>query len=87
MKQKSLRQLPREPGVSTSYLSQIKNGKRPASQEVLSNIKDSVKQSRFDTPSSGSYNIGHGPLAQLVEQLTLNQQVTGSTPVRLSLGK
>ena len=27
-----------------------------------------------------------GPLAQLVEQLTLNQQVTGSSPVRLILG-
>src|SRR3989337_3977219 len=25
-----------------------------------------------------------GPLAQLAEQLTLNQQVTGSTPVRLT---
>src|SRR4030043_1137641 len=28
--------------------------------------------------------IVHGPLAQLVEQLTLNQQVTGSIPVRLT---
>ena len=27
----------------------------------------------------------HGPLAQLAEQLTLNQQVTGSIPVRLTL--
>ncbi len=27
---------------------------------------------------------GSGPLAQLAEQLTLNQQVTGSTPVRLT---
>ena len=26
----------------------------------------------------------HGPLAQLAEQLTLNQQVTGSIPVRLT---
>ncbi len=26
-----------------------------------------------------------GPLAQLVEQLTLNQQVTGSSPVRLTI--
>ena len=26
-----------------------------------------------------------GPLAQLAEQLTLNQQVTGSTPVRLTI--
>ena len=26
-----------------------------------------------------------GPLAQLVEQLTLNQRVTGSNPVRLTI--
>ena len=39
MKQKSLRQLARELGVSASYLSQVKNGKRPASQKVLSSVK------------------------------------------------
>ncbi len=38
MKQKSLRQLARELGVSASYLSQVKNGKRPASQKVLSKV-------------------------------------------------
>ena len=38
MKQKSLRQLAREIGVSVSYLSQIMNGKRPASQKVLSTM-------------------------------------------------
>ena len=27
----------------------------------------------------------HGPLAQLAEQVTLNQQVTGSIPVRLTI--
>ena len=36
MKQKSLRQLAKELGVSHSYLSQVKNGKRPASQKVVS---------------------------------------------------
>ena len=44
MKQKSLRQLARELGVSASYLSQVKNGKRPASQKVLSILDQSVKQ-------------------------------------------
>lgn len=39
----------------------------------------------FDTLASNGYNIERGPLAQLAEQLTLNQQVTGSTPVRLTL--
>ncbi len=42
--QKSLRQLARELGVSASYLSQVKNGKRPASQKVLSSVKQGVKQ-------------------------------------------
>ena len=30
------------------------------------------------------YSAAFGPLAQLAEQLTLNQQVTGSIPVRLT---
>ncbi|MFC1943242.1 helix-turn-helix domain-containing protein [Chloroflexota bacterium] len=38
MRQKLLRQLARELGVSASYLSQVKNGKRPASQKVLSKM-------------------------------------------------
>ena len=33
-KQKSLRQIARELGVSHSYLSQVKHGKRPASEKV-----------------------------------------------------
>ena len=44
MAQKSIRQLAREIGVSASYLSQIRHGKRPASRRVLSNIKQKVKQ-------------------------------------------
>ena len=38
-KKKSLRQLARELGVSASYLSQVKNGKRPPSEKVLSSVK------------------------------------------------
>ena len=45
MKQKSLRQLAKELGVSASYLSQVKTGKRPASDKVLSIFDKSVKQS------------------------------------------
>jgi transcriptional regulator with XRE-family HTH domain len=33
----SLRQLAKQLGVSASYLSQVKNGKRPPSQKLLSN--------------------------------------------------
>ncbi len=36
MKQKSLRQLAKELGVSRSYLSPVKHGKRPASVKVVS---------------------------------------------------
>ncbi len=36
MKQKSLSQLARELGVSHSYLSQVRHGKRPASEKVVS---------------------------------------------------
>ena len=37
-KEKSLRQLAQELGVSHSYLSQIKHGKRPASAKVVSKM-------------------------------------------------
>ena len=33
------------------------------------------------------YKKAVGPLAQLVEQLTLNQWVTGSNPVRITIYK
>jgi transcriptional regulator with XRE-family HTH domain len=39
MEEKSMRQLAKELGVSASYLSQVKNGKRPASVKLLSSIK------------------------------------------------
>ncbi|MFC2035841.1 helix-turn-helix domain-containing protein [Chloroflexota bacterium] len=37
-KQKSLRQLAKELGVSHSYLSQVRHGKRPASEKVVSKM-------------------------------------------------
>ena len=56
----SLRQLAKQLGVSASYLSQVKNGKRPASDKVLSNpdVKQllNVKQHEVDTRMSTSYN-------------------------------
>ena len=85
MKLKSLRQIAKELGVSPSYLSQVMNGKRPASDkllsnpsfEVLSNVKQSVKQ-KVDTPSANSYNIFCAEVAQLVEQRTENPRVPSS---------
>ena len=64
-KEKSLRQIAKELGVSPSYLSQVRHGKRPASHKVLSsrntkmlsNLKESVKQevkrTRNSTGGSG----------------------------------
>ena len=37
MKQKSLRQVAKELGVTASYLSQVKHGKRPPSDRLLGN--------------------------------------------------
>jgi transcriptional regulator with XRE-family HTH domain len=83
MKQKkSLRQLAKELGVSPSYLSQVKHGKRPASQRVLSSpdirMLSSVKQNRVDTPIATSYNNLCAEVAQSVEQRTENPRVPSS---------
>ena len=50
-KNKSLRQIAKELGVSASYLSQVRHGKRPASENLLNslmfkdvqNVQESVK--------------------------------------------
>lgn len=63
MKQKSLRQLARELGVSASYLSQVKNGKRPASQKVLSSFKQGVKQN-VDARTTTRYNMANAGVAE-----------------------
>ena len=55
MEHKSLRQLARELGVSHSYLSQVRHGKRPASEKVVSKMVSSGKQNSFDTPTANSY--------------------------------
>ena len=71
-----MKQLAKELGVSPSYLSQVKNGKRPASQKVLSKVIVNVKQKEFDASAANSYNVNRrGPLAQLAEQLTLNSRL------------
>jgi hypothetical protein len=85
--------LAKELAGSPSYLSQVMSRKRTYSSvllsrlhEVLSNERRSVEQntnSGFDATATNSYNIPNGPLAQLAEQLTLNQPVPGSSPGRL----
>ena len=46
MKEKSLRQIAKELGVSASYLSQVRHGKSPASQKVLSSAGLPYKRPR-----------------------------------------
>jgi transcriptional regulator with XRE-family HTH domain len=60
-KEKSLRQVAKELGVSASYLSQIRHGKRPASEKMLNTLlfKDvqSVKQDvKHDKGTKECYN-------------------------------
>jgi transcriptional regulator with XRE-family HTH domain len=62
MKQKSLRQLAKELGVSASYLSQVKNGKRPPSAKVLSIFGQSVKQN-----GRISRDFSHGEVPELAD--------------------
>ena len=82
MKQKSLRQLARELGVSASYLSQVKNGKRPASQKVLSNVKQN-SAGLVDLNMLTSYNPTSAGMAELADAADLKSAgviLEGSSP-------
>jgi DNA-binding transcriptional regulator YdaS (Cro superfamily) len=82
MKKTSLRQLARQLGVSPSYLSQVKNGKRPPSQKLLSNadirhmltVKQNVKR-EVDVNTSKSYNLNTWQRSSGVEQRTHNPKL------------
>ncbi|MFC1906308.1 helix-turn-helix domain-containing protein [Chloroflexota bacterium] len=50
MKEKSLRQLAKEIGVSASYLSQVKNGKKKPSKDLLSKVDIKVLTKMVNTP-------------------------------------
>jgi transcriptional regulator with XRE-family HTH domain len=82
MKQKSLRQLANELGVSASYLSQVRNGKRPPSQKVLSMLL-SKKQS-LDTLGISTYNsTGSAGMAEMADAADLKSAgaiLVGSSP-------
>jgi transcriptional regulator with XRE-family HTH domain len=83
----SLRQLAKQLGVSTSYLSQVKNGKRPPSEKVLSNadirrmltVKQNVKH-EVDVAKSKSYNQLRCQRSSGVEQRFRKPPVVGSNP-------
>ena len=81
MKQKSLRRLAKELGVSHSYLSQVKHGKRPPSAKLVSRLVSNGKQndtSLLDTDIANSYNKFCAEVAQSVEQRTENPRVPSS---------
>ena len=65
-KEKSLRQLATELGVSHSYLSQVLHGKRPASEKVVS-----ILEGRTEANSGLQIRLGGNLLSSV-----------GSTPMR-----
>jgi transcriptional regulator with XRE-family HTH domain len=95
MKEKSLRQIGRELGVSHSYLSQVLNGKRHASEKIayklckegllIVNGKQMVSKSVLleNTPKI-PYNDSISGCNSAVECLLPKQDVTGSNPATRS---
>ena len=89
MKYKSLRQIAKEIGVSASYLSQVKNGKRPASEKLLSissfKVLSSDKQSAFldafyVTHYNKSVPAGVAELADAADLKSAGAILVGSSP-------
>ena len=60
MKQKSLRQLAKELGVNHSYLPQIRNGKRPPSQKLVSMVYYFEANSGTSNPLVGINSVFGG---------------------------
>ena len=86
MKQKSLRQLARELGVSHSYLSQVKHGKRPASQKVVSKMVSNGNESAFDTSPLNSYNLlsaGESSSGRTADSGSVREGSNPSSPAKL----
>ena len=85
MKQKSLRALAKELGVSHSYLSQVMHGKRPASDKVVSKMVSSGKQIGFDTSASVSYNserAGESSSGRTADSGSVSEGSNPSSPAR-----
>ncbi len=83
MKEKSLRHLARELGVSASYLSQVKNGKKKLNKDLATKLDNKVLTNLVNTHNvdfraSTVYNYSCAEVAQLVEQRTENPRVPSS---------
>jgi transcriptional regulator with XRE-family HTH domain len=88
MKNKPPRQLARELGVSASYLSQVKNGKKRAIESLLTKIDFLVLTNQVNTRPMKELIISErkvynsevaAEVAQVVEQRTENPRVNSST--------
>jgi transcriptional regulator with XRE-family HTH domain len=78
-------ELARRLGVSRTYITYLTQGKKKPSREMadrLAKIGLTVDVGWLSTTCPSTHT---GPLAQLAEQLTLNQPVGGSSPPRLTL--
>ena len=84
VKQKSMRQLAREVGVSDSYLSQVKSGKRPTSQKVSTNVKQNGA-GLVDLNMLTSYNPTNAGMAELADAADLKSAGVKSLWVRVPL--
>ena len=98
MESKSLRQLARELDVSHSYLSQVLNGKRPASEKIAYRLskegllgvngKQVVSKSNLlEKTLRIPYNEPTSGCNSAVECLLPKQDVAGSNPVTRSIPK
>ena len=78
-------ELARRLGVSRTYITYLTQGKKKPSKEMadrLAKLRLTVDIGWLSTACPGTRS---GPLAQLAEQLTLNQPVGGSSAPRLTI--
>ena len=83
MKEKSLRQLARDIGVSASYLSQVKNGKKKPSQKVLTKMLTSVNHNEVDVRAYFGYNqsyTGESSSGRTADSESVNEGSNPSSP-------
>ena len=99
MKHKSLRELAQELGVSHSYLSQVINGKRPASKNIVYGlskeglldingkqvVSKSGKQNLVEKATIIPYNEPKCGCNSAEECLLPKQDVVGSNPITRSM--
>ncbi len=83
MKEKSLRQLARELGVSASYLSQVKNGKKKPSGRVLTKLLTSVNHNEVDVRTYFGYNsacVGESSSGRTADSESVSEGSNPSSP-------